>query len=140
MKTPIPTSLLATLAKHFNDQSFTLFAVMTHAPIAEINDWKVGLQAMIDSGSLSCIESRMLGDVYIMTQRGATMCVIPVDLTQVLACQFCGRLFVAPEVLVYAPQEDVAAWCSALKVLVALGILNRVLGDMFVSVVVGGAE
>ena len=139
MKTPIPTSLLATLAQHFNDQPFTLFSVMTHAPIAEIDTWKTGLKTLIAQGALLCIESRLLGDVYILNPRGAMVFGIPLALSQVLECQFCGRLFVASEVLAYAPHEEVDSWKTAIITLVMLGGLNRVLGDMYISVVVGGA-
>lgn len=139
MNTPIPTSLLTTLAQHFNDQPFTLFSVMTHARIAEIDGWKSGLQTLIAQGALVCIESRLLGDVYILNPREAVVFDIPLALSQVLECQFCGCLFVATEVLAYAPHEEVATWLAALNALVTLGALNRVLGDMYVSVVAGGA-
>ncbi|TXE22157.1 hypothetical protein [Serratia ureilytica] len=138
MNTPIPASLLATLAQHFSDRPFTLFSVMTHAPIAEVDAWKTGLQALIAQGALLCIESRLLGDVYIQHPRGMVVFGIPVALSQVLACRFCGRLFVVTEILAFACDSEADDWRRSLNALVTLGVLHRVLGDMYV--VVGGAE
>jgi len=70
MNTPIPASLQAALTQHFSGQSFTLFAVLTHAKSVEIDDWKIALKTLLETGVLECVDRRMLGDVFTLSVHG----------------------------------------------------------------------
>lgn len=127
----IPTSLQTTLEQHFRDKSFTLFSVMTFAPTAEIDEWKVALGDMTKAGALIRVASRTLGDLFVAP---------PPVLLAVLENNFCYRLFRIAHVLYCAEPEEIDTWRTSLNVMHETGLLTRVLGDMYVTSLPGDAE
>jgi hypothetical protein len=124
----LPVSLQHTLRQHFSDKSFTLFSVMTFAPVAEVDNWKTALGVMSNTGALIRVASRTLGDVF----------VAPVPaLLAVLKKDFSSRLFRMSDVIFCADPEEVEAWRSSLNIMAETGLLTRVLGDMYIASIPG---
>ena len=126
----IPTSLQTTLDQHFRARAFTLFSVMTFAPAAEIDEWKTALEYMTRTGALIGVASRTLGDLFVAP---------PPALLAVLKNNFSGRLFRIAHVLYCAEPEEIEVWRSSLNIMHETGLMTRVLGDMYIASIPGGA-
>lgn len=125
----IPASLQTTLDQHFRARAFTLFSVMTFAPVAEIDEWKAALEEMTRTGAMISVASRTLGDLFVAP---------PPALLALLKNNFSSRLFRIAHVL-YCTDDpaEAEAWRSSLNTMSETGLLTRVLGDMYIASIPG---
>lgn len=57
-------TLTDTLAREFQGQTFTCFAVLTWAKEDELSSWKVAFRELVEVGYLVAVETRPLGIVF----------------------------------------------------------------------------
>ncbi|ACY86413.1 TPA: hypothetical protein HHT09_RS28140 [Escherichia coli] len=62
-------TLIDTLAREFQGETFTHFAVMTWASGAELATWKEAFRELVEAGALVAVEERPLGTVYKMAEK-----------------------------------------------------------------------